>query len=135
MIERHRLLQQISTIEAAQPLGHYAQAQRHNGLLYVSGLLPIPADGTLDSGNDFECQAELVLKNARAILTAGDSSFAEVVKTTVYVTDISNWGTFDRLYSAELGSHRPARAVVPVPVLHHGFSIELEMIATTKSDN
>ncbi|SLN16147.1 Enamine/imine deaminase [Falsiruegeria litorea R37] len=123
-------MQKIQTSEAAQPLGHYSQAVVSGDLVFVSGILPVELDGTLNAERGFSEQAEIVLRNAEAILRAAGSDFSKAVKATIYVTDIANWKAFDEAYSTALGEHKPARAVAPVPSLHHGFQVEMDLIAS-----
>jgi 2-iminobutanoate/2-iminopropanoate deaminase len=119
----------ISTPDAPQPAGHYAQAIVHNGLVYVSGQLPVdPTTGDKRLGS-IEEQAEQALKNVAAILKAAGSDLGHVLKTTVYVSDISLWGRVNAVYATFFGDHRPARAVVPTRELHYGFQVEIEAIA------
>ena len=125
-------LQSINTLHAAQPLGHYSQAQIVDGLIYVSGVLPIKQDGTLDAGQSFAEQTELVLQNATAILNEAGSGLRHVIKSTVYVVDVGNWEAFDAVYSNHFGTHKPARSVAPVVNLHHGFLVEIDMFAKVK---
>lgn len=120
----------IFTEHAPAPGGHYAQAIVHHGLIYVAGQLPIYPNGE-KCLEDIEAQTELVLNNLEAILKAAGSSLDNVLKTTIYITDIELWGRVNAVYAAKFGQHRPARAVVPVPTLHYGFGIELEAIAAT----
>ncbi len=126
-------LQPINTLLAAQPLGHYSQAQIVDSLVYVSGILPVTPDGTIDASLGFADQTEIVLQNAKAILKEAGSSLNHVIKSTIYVVDVSNWGAFDTVYSRHFGAHKPARAVVPVVNLHHGFLVEVDMFAKVKS--
>lgn len=119
----------VLTSNAAAPGGHYSQAMIAGDLVFVSGILPVEPGGPIEPNRDFGTQADCVLRNASAILAEAGSSMADIVKTTVYITDIANWGEFDAIYAAYLGSHKPARAVVPVPVLHHGFLLEVEFVA------
>jgi 2-iminobutanoate/2-iminopropanoate deaminase len=103
----------------------------HNGIVYVSGQLPInPETGEKCIGS-IEEQTEQVLKNLAAILEAAGSGLDRVLKVTVYVSDISLWGGVNAVYAKFFGDHRPARAVVPTRELHHGFLIEMEAVATT----
>ena len=74
-------------------------------------------------------QARQVLANVRAAVEGAGSSLDRVLKCTVYITDIALWPEFNRLYAEAFGAHRPARSVVPVPVLHYGYSLEMEAIA------
>jgi 2-iminobutanoate/2-iminopropanoate deaminase len=106
----------INTADAPQPAGHYSQGVVHNGTLYVSGQLPIdPQTGEkcLDSVED---QTRQTLKNVAAVLAAAGADLGNVLKVTVYVSDIE-------------GEHRPARCVVPTRTLHHGFQVEIEAVA------
>lgn len=113
----------------ANPAGHYSHAVVHGGLVYVSGQLPVSISGPLPADSDFETQARQVLANVRAAVEGAGSSLDRVLKCTVYITDIALWPEFNRLYAEAFGEHRPARSVVPVPVLHYGYSLEMEVIA------
>ncbi|ROM79079.1 reactive intermediate/imine deaminase [Pseudomonas brassicacearum] len=119
----------IHTTQAAAPGGHYTQAVSHQGVLYVSGQLPVRADGSHSANQPFEAQACLALENLMAILSAAGRGPNDLLKVTVYVAGIEHWPAFDRIYARYLGEHRPARAVVPVPALHHGYLIEIEALA------
>ena len=122
-------IKSVLTPNAPRPAGHYSQAIVHNGLIYVAGQLPIdPSTGEKKLG-PIEEQTEQVLANIRAILQAAGSDLDRVLKTTVYISDIGLWGKVNEVYARVLGEHRPARAVVPVKELHHGFQIEIEAVA------
>jgi 2-iminobutanoate/2-iminopropanoate deaminase len=73
-----------------------------------------------------------VLENVAAILAAGGADLGDVLKVTVYVSDIGLWGRVNQVYAEVFGEHRPARVVVPTRDLHHGFQIEIEAIAAVK---
>lgn len=119
----------VETSNAPKPGGHYSQAVIHNGLIYISGQLPIdPVTGEKKLGS-IEEQTEQVLANLRGIVEAAGSDLSRVLKTTVYVSDIEHWGKVNEIYVRTFGEHRPARAVVPVKDLHYGFKIEIEAIA------
>jgi 2-iminobutanoate/2-iminopropanoate deaminase len=77
-------------------------------------------------------QTEQILANLDAILQAAGSSRRNVVKVTVFVSDIHAWGTVNQLYTQFFGEHRPARSIVPVGPLHYGLSLELEAIAVVE---
>lgn len=113
----------------AKPGGHYSHAVTANGFVYVSGQLPISADGTKLNDAPFERQAQQVLDNVAAALSGAGSNIARLVQVRVYVTDIAAWPAFNTIYAAWAGDARPARAVVPVPELHFGFKIEIEAVA------
>lgn len=123
------MLKPILTADAPQPGGHYSQAIIHDRTIYVAGQLPInPATGekVLDS---IEAQTLQVLNNVAAIVRAAGSDINRIIKMTVYVSDIALWGKVNQVYAEFFGTHRPARAVVPVKELHHGFLIEIEAVA------
>jgi len=117
----------ITAPDAAPAGGHYSHAVSANGFTFVSGILPVVAAADGHVLQPISKQMESVLTNATAILIASGHTREHVVKTTIYVVDIANWSEIDALYAAFFGSHRPARAVVPVPTLHHGYSVEMEL--------
>jgi len=121
----------VSTPNAPTPAGHYSQAIKHNGLVFVSGQLSIdPKTGEKKLGS-IEEQTEQVLRNIEAILKAADSDLSKVLKMTVYVADIELWGGVNTVYARVMGENRPARAIVPTGALHYGFLLEIEAIAAT----
>lgn len=113
----------------APPGGHYAHAVVAGDWVFVSGQLPVTPEGTRLTGAPFEAQVQQVLANLDAALRGAGTTRQRLVQVRVYVTDIADWPVFDALYAAWLGPHRPARAVVPVPMLHHGLRVELEATA------
>jgi reactive intermediate/imine deaminase len=122
-------MKSIQTDKAPLPGGHYSQAIVHNGLVYVSGQLPIdPKTGEKEEGT-IEKQTGLVLNNMAAILEKSGSSLSQVLKVTVYISDISLWGKVNEVYAQIFGDHRPARAIVPTKDLHFGFKIEVDAVA------
>ena len=113
----------------ARPGGHYSHAVVAGGFVFVSGQLPItPAGARLDDA-PFDVQAQQVLDNVAAAITAAGSSLSRLVQVRVYVADIGDWPAFNALYAAWVGDAKPARCVVPVPHLHYGFRIEVEATA------
>jgi 2-iminobutanoate/2-iminopropanoate deaminase len=122
-------IQRLNPDTLAAPGGHYSHAVVAGGLVFVSGQLPITPEGKKLNEATFEVQARQVLANVAAALTAAGSDIAQLVQVRVYVTDIGHWPAFNQLYAAWAGDSRPARAVVPVPLLHHGFLIEIEAVA------
>lgn len=110
------------------PAGHYSQAVEANGLVFLSGVLP--QQGVVDPNIDtFQDQCESVFGQCEKILQAAGCGFQDVVQCTVYVVGISNWPEFNAIYARVFGAHKPARAVVPVPELHFGYSVEVQMTA------
>jgi len=123
----------ISTENAPKPAGHYSQAIVHNDTVYVCGQLPIdPLSGEKKTGS-IEEQTEQVLKNLAEILRAAGSDMNHVLKTTVYLADMSLWERLNTVYARFFGEHRPARTVVPAPNLHFGFLVELDAVAAIKT--
>jgi 2-iminobutanoate/2-iminopropanoate deaminase len=126
-------IKQTLTDKAPAPGGHYSQAVIHNGLVYVSGQLPIdPATGEKILSS-IEAQTEQALRNVSEILKAAGSDLSRVLKMTVYISDIELWGAVNAVYARVMGEARPARAIVPIKDLHYGFQIEIEAIAATNS--
>jgi 2-iminobutanoate/2-iminopropanoate deaminase len=121
-------MQQLNPSDMATPGGHYSHASIANGLVFVSGQLPISASGELLNQLSFEEQVKQTLSNVKTVLEAAGSSVAQLVQVRVYITSISNWPSFNQIYKEWAGQSFPARAVVPVPELHYGFSIEVEAI-------
>ena len=119
----------ITSKDAPVPAGHYSQAIVHNGLVYISGQLPIAANSTEKKVGGIEQQTEQVLANLDAILKASGSDKNQVLKVTVYISDISLWGQVNAVYARYFGEHKPARAVVPTRELHYGYQIELDAVA------
>jgi 2-iminobutanoate/2-iminopropanoate deaminase len=113
----------------AAPGGHYSHAVAGGGLVFVSGQLPIAADGTKLVEASFAEQAHQVLDNVAQALAGAGSSIEKLLQVRVYVTDIGSWPEFNTIYAQWAGDARPARAVVPVPQLHFGFKIEVEAVA------
>jgi 2-iminobutanoate/2-iminopropanoate deaminase len=123
-------MQPVTPPEFPPPAGHYSPAVVSGGFVFVSGQLPVvPETGERLAGADIEAQARQVFVNIAAILAAAGSGLDRVVRVTVYLTDIELWGRFNAAYAAIFGDHRPARTVVPVPALHHGVAIEVDVIA------
>lgn len=109
--------------------GHYSTAIVSNNNLYVSGQLPISPDGTHHQEDTFEQQFNIVFQNIKIILAASGSSLDQVVKLTVYISDVQLWPKFNALYATFMGDHKPVRTVVPVPELHYGYLLEVDLIA------
>jgi len=125
--------QTFETPDAPLPIGPYAQVIKAGNVFYISGQIPLsPATGEL-TGNDLASQTSQVLDNLKAILKAVDCTPCDLVKTTVYMTDLSEFTAFNRIYAKWLGSHRPARSTVQVAALPKGALIEIEAIAVKEN--
>ena len=119
----------INPAGVSKPGGHYSHAVVANGMVYISGQLPVTAAGEKLVDASFDEQARQVLANVQAILEGCGSRIADLVQVRVYVDGIENWPAFNAVYAAWAGDSKPARAVVPVPGLHYGFKVEVEAIA------
>jgi reactive intermediate/imine deaminase len=119
--------------QMAKPGGHYSHGVSANGMLFISGQLPIDANGNKLADQPFEVQAKQTLANIQAVLAAHNLTVANLAQVRVYVTDIDNWPAFNQIYAAWAGEAKPARAVVPVPQLHYGFLLEIEAVAVSQA--
>ena len=119
----------VETPDAPTARGHYSQAVVHAGVAYVAGQLPIVPGDPERRLEGFEAQARQVVANVLAIVHAAGGSPETVLRTTVYITDVAHWPAFNRIYAEALGSHRPARTVVPVGALHYGYLVEMDAVA------
>ncbi|MGJ8455540.1 RidA family protein [Pseudothermotoga sp. U03pept] len=120
----------ISTNDAPKAIGPYSQAVEVNGLVFVSGQIPLdPVTGDLVNG-DIKKQATRVFENIRGILKACGCDLKNVVKATVFVTDLKNFAAINEIYSQYFGEHKPARSFVEVSALPKGAEVEIEVIAT-----
>ncbi len=115
-----------------QPKGHYIPGIEHNGLIYVSGQLPMSLDTREPFTGAIEEQTELALRNVEAVLHAAGSDLDHVLQMTIYVSDMELWGAVNTAYARVMGDHRPARAIVPVRELHFGTQIEIQAIVAKK---
>lgn len=119
----------VSTDKAPAAIGPYSQAVMSGGFVFISGQIPLnPASGEVVAGG-FQEQAARVLDNFQAVVEAAGATLDDVVKTTVYVTDIAHFQEFNNLYALRFGAARPARAVVQVSALPRGVMVEMEGIA------
>ncbi len=122
-------MQFISIPNAPRSVGHYSAGVISGNFLYVSGQVPMdPITGEKITGA-FSDQCRKALENVRTILRAAGSDFHHVVKVNASITDINDWAEFNEIFAEYFGEHRPARAVLPVGPLHHGFMVEIEAIA------
>lgn len=119
----------VSTPHAPAAIGPYSQAIRAGNLLFVSGQIPLdPATGSLVTGGVAE-QADRVLKNLGAILEAAGASFDRVVKTTVYLADMSEFAAMNEVYGRYFPSPAPARATIQAARLPRDVRVEIDLIA------
>jgi len=119
----------INTTNAPAAIGPYSQAVEANGTLYISGQLPVnPLVGKIEA-TDIASQAEQVFANINAILTEAGYTFSDVVKSTVFLSDISNFAGMNEVYKKYYQSECPARSAFAVKDLPLGALVEIETIA------
>ena len=121
-------MQIVKTDKAPSAIGPYSQAIVQGGLVFASGQIPLLVDGTLVEGG-IQIQTEQVLANLRAVLEAAGSDLDKVLKTTVFLTDLNDFGLVNGLYAEAFGDHAPARSTVQVAALPRGAKVEIEAIA------
>lgn len=119
----------IETRSAPSPIGPYSQAIRANGLIFVSGQIPVQPETGLVVEGGIEAQTHQVMKNLAAILHAAGSGLDKVVKTTVFLSNLDDFSHFNRVYGEYFGEARPARATVQVARLPKEVLPEIEAIA------
>jgi 2-iminobutanoate/2-iminopropanoate deaminase len=118
----------IATQAAPAAVGPYSQAIKTSGLVFASGQLGLdPATGKLQEG--LEAQTRQVLANLNAVLSAAGASMADVVKTTIFLVDISQFSTVNAIYATAFPTPPPARSTVQVAALPLGGLVEIEAIA------
>jgi reactive intermediate/imine deaminase len=110
------------------PKGHYSPVIEHNGILYLSGVLPVDPKTNMAPESIRE-QSDLVLSKIDMLLNESGSSRNKVLSMRIYLSDIEHWDAFNAVYAEFFGDHRPARCVVPAGKLHYGSLIEAEAIA------
>jgi 2-iminobutanoate/2-iminopropanoate deaminase len=119
----------VRPANAAPPIGPYNHAVRIGDLLYTSGQIPIdPATGELVPG-DIKAQTERVLENLKLILVDQGLTFAHVVKSTVFMTNLAEFAQMNAVYATSFATDAPARSTIQVAGLPKGASVEIEVIA------
>ena len=122
----------LHTDAAPAAIGPYSQATIAGGFLFSAGQIPLdPVSMEIVEG-DIEPQTRQVLKNLAAVLAQAGLDWTDVVKTTVFLQDMTDFPRFNELYAAALGPARPARSTVQVAALPRGVSVEVELVAKTK---
>ncbi|WP_246169904.1 RidA family protein [Yersinia canariae] len=119
----------INSTQGQPPAGHYSHAVCAGGMVYLSGQLPITAQGVVLSHQSFDIQVKQVFANIEGVLADCHCNLNSLVQVRVYLCDIELWPHFNALYAQWLGPHKPARCVVPVPTLHHDLALEIEAVA------
>jgi 2-iminobutanoate/2-iminopropanoate deaminase len=127
----------VSTPDAPQAIGPYSQAVlvERPGLrtLHCAGQIPLdPGTGALVEG-DVAVQTDRVLRNVQAVLAAAGMTLRDVVKTTVFLVDLAEFGRMNEVYARYFDAAPPARSTVPVPALPRGAQVEIEVLAVQES--
>lgn len=117
------------TDRAPEAIGPYSQAVSAGGFLFTSGQIALDPETQELVAGGFEDQARQVLRNLQQVLESAGASFGDVVKATIYVTDLGDFPVLNRLYGETLGTHRPARSTVQVASLPKGALVEIDLVA------
>lgn len=124
------MLRKIETPNAPQAIGPYSQAVKAGGLVFISGQIPLDPESGQMTAVDVIGQTRQVMENIKAILEAEGMGFENVAKTTIYLTDLSDFGRVNDVYGSYFGDAPPARATVQVAALPKGAKVEIEAVAT-----
>ncbi len=122
--------EEIRVASLAEPVSHFTDAVRAGNLLFVSGFVPVDGDGRLVGGDDVVAQVRQVFANLGAVLAAAGATFADVVKVTVYLTDIADRARINPVRQEVFGDTRPASTLVEVSALVvRGAKVEIDAVA------
>ena len=124
----------VQTSDAPAAIGPYSQGIIANGMVYTAGQIALdPATMQVVGGDDVAAQTERVMQNLAAILKSAGASLATVVKTTVFLKDMGEFGAMNEVYGRHFGSHRPARSTVQAAGLPKDVRVEIEAVAVVQS--
>ena len=123
----------IQTDQAPAAIGPYSQAIRIGDFLYTSGQIALDPESGIFLSGEIEEETEQTLKNISAILQAGGVNFENVIKTTVYLSDLDDFARMNQVYEKYFSQNKPARACVQVAALPKGAKVEIDAIATCSS--
>ena len=119
----------IETKKAPAPVGPYSQAVEVDGTLFCSGQISLdPATGEVFTG-EIQKQTQMVMSNVEAVLAAADMTFNNVVKTTIFLTDMNDFAQVNEIYASCFKQEPPARSCVAVAALPKGVNVEVEVLA------
>ncbi|HLU23207.1 RidA family protein [Lederbergia graminis] len=124
-------MQIISTDKAPAAIGPYSQGIIVNNIFYSSGQIPLTPEGVIVSDDVVE-QTHQVFRNLQAVLEEAGASFDSVVKATVFISDMNDFGTINEVYGEYFSNHKPARSCVEVARLPKDVKLEIEVIALVK---
>ncbi|WP_432353753.1 RidA family protein [Sporosarcina sp. A2] len=118
----------VATEQAPKAIGPYAQAVKVKGMVYTSGQIPLQINGEV-AGTTIEEQTNQVFENLKAVLSEANSSLSQVVKATVFIKDMNEFGALNEIYAQHFGDHTPARSTVEVARLPKDVKVEIEVVA------
>ena len=118
----------VQTKKAPSAIGPYSQAVVANGMVYTSGQIALTPNGVMLE-DDVVLQTKQVLNNLQAVLEEAGSSMSQVVKTTIFIASMDDFGVINEIYEEAFGSHKPARATVAVKTLPKNALVEIDAVA------
>lgn len=119
----------ILTPDAPAPIGPYSQAVKSGNMLFCSGQIPLdPKTGEMKNAS-IEEETRQILTNLSAVVSSGGATLSDVVKTTIFLTDLGNFAAVNAIYDEFFGASKPARSTVQVSALPKGANVEIECIA------
>ncbi len=118
----------VQTKNAPSAIGPYSQAVVANGMVYTSGQIALTPEGVMLE-DDVVLQTKQVLSNLEAVLNEAGSSMSQVVKTTIFIASMDDFGVINEIYEEAFGSHKPARATVAVKTLPKNALVEIDAVA------
>ncbi|WP_342601921.1 RidA family protein [Peribacillus sp. FSL E2-0159] len=126
------MLNVIFTEKAPKAIGPYSQGIKAGGFFFLSGQIPVDPETNEVVENNIIVQTNQVMKNIKAILESEDLSVKNIVKTTIFLSDMNQFSLVNEEYGKHLGEHRPARSTVEISRLPKDVLIEIEVIAALK---
>ncbi len=125
-------IERITADGVSAAAGHYSHATAWNGLVFASGQLGARGDGSHTADQPFETQVRQAVDNVLTVLAEAGCGPERVLRVTAYIVGVENWPAFNRVYAEAFGNAKPARTVVPVAELHHGYLVEIEALGLRK---
>ncbi len=119
----------IHTSQAPEAIGPYSQAATHNGMVYCSGQIGVDPETGEFAGADVNSQAEQVMQNLEAVLEAAGSSFSKVLRCTIFLENMEDFVTVNKIYGSRFPQNPPARETVAVRTLPKNAKVEISCIA------
>lgn len=126
---RDPVLKFIATDRAPAAMGPYSQATMAQGLVFTAGQIALDPQTMEIVGDDVSAQTDRVLKNLSAVLEEAGASLSRVVKTTVYLSDMGDFGAMNEVYGKHFGDHKPARSTIAAKTLPKNALVEIDAVA------